>query len=223
MAPCLCQIKQETTWQSKSLYFMSCTLHKSICCFPGGCCWLCNQCRRYKRCLNVGPQACETAAEHLCPCNDPSRRFRCSSTCAPCCSTASLRLGTPASPAAADGPWRWGPPAAGSRPVGGRTARPSAGCLPSPAALRCDAAAAPDNPPAERHHVSQYKSLKMCKNYSHAFMCHVVTVFNNNNWLSKKHNIFLTSSSFTRASGLASLIRQSNTGCTRTTIGTLFT
>lgn len=115
-----------------------------------------------------------------------SRRFRCSNTCALCCSTASLRPGTPGSPAAADGPWRWGPPAAGSHPVGGRTARPSAGCLPSPAALRCDAAAAPDNPPAERHHVSQYKSLKMCKNYSHAFMCHVVTVFNNNNRLSKK-------------------------------------
>lgn len=104
---------------------------------------------RHPRCLNVGQHTCETAAERLCPCYDPSQQFHCSSTCVQCCWAASLQLWTPGSPAAADGPWKWGPPAAGSRPAAGKTAHPFAGCLPFPAALQCGAAAAPGSPPAE--------------------------------------------------------------------------
>ena len=80
--------------------------------------------------------------------NCPSLRFRCSNTCGQCRWAANPRPWTPGSPAVADGSWRWGPPGAGSRPAAGRKARPSAGCSPSPAALRCDAAAPPGSPPA---------------------------------------------------------------------------
>lgn len=155
MAPYLGNIikRREQSGKMKVfLQFMNCTRHKNLYCYPRGCCWLFNQWRtkeRYPRCLNVGQHTRETAADHLCPYNNPSQQFHCSSTCARCCWATSLQLWTPGSPAAADGPWRWGPPAAGSRPVAGRTARPSAGCSPFPAALRCGGAAAPGSPPAE--------------------------------------------------------------------------
>lgn len=92
--------------------------------------------------------SCKTAAQHPYPCFWPSQQFHCSSTCGQCCWASNLQLWTPGSLAAADGPLRWGPPGAGSRPAAGRTVHPCAGRSLSPAALQCDAAAAPGSPPA---------------------------------------------------------------------------
>lgn len=93
--------------------------------------------------------SCKTVAQDPYPCEWPSQQFHCSSTCGRCCWASNLRPWTPESPAAADEPWRSGPPGAGSRPAIRRTVHPSAGCSPSPAALQCDAAVAPGSPPAD--------------------------------------------------------------------------
>lgn len=137
------------------LQFMNHYLHKTLRWFPGGCrcptwkCWFYNQWRLWRVIQGVWRLA-NAPVWNSCsaPCDNPSRQFHCSSTCGQCCWASSLRPWTPGSPTAAGGSWRSGPPEAGSRHAAGRTARPSADCLPSPAALRCDAAAAPGSPPA---------------------------------------------------------------------------